>query len=135
MLVALCWFLPCSPDQADYAGRVLDALFHADDDLAIVPDLWHTEIAHVLLRAYRSRELKASSLDQATKVLVELSDKRLITTHSKLGAAQLLALSREYHLQVYDAVYFHIAKQRSLPLATVDNGLKTAAHRYAVAIF
>jgi len=132
--VTLCWFLPCSTEQAEYAAAVFDALSRDADSLAVVPDLWHSEVAHVLLRAYRSRELKSAALDRATGVLAELANKRLVTVRSQADATQLLALSREYHLQVYDTVYFHLAKQRSLPMATVDDGLKAAAHRHNVSL-
>lgn len=36
---------------------------------------------------------------------------------------QLIQLAGQYHLQVADALYFHLAQRLDLPIATLDGGL------------
>jgi predicted nucleic acid-binding protein len=40
---------------------------------------------------------------------------------------EIMDLSRRHKLSVYDAAYLALAMRESLPLATLDNALKSAA--------
>ena len=44
-------------------------------------------------------------------------------------------LAREHGLSVYDAAYLELAMRRGLPLATLDDKLKTAAVAIGVPIY
>jgi predicted nucleic acid-binding protein len=46
-----------------------------------------------------------------------------------------LGLARTHNLSAYDAAYLELAVRRGLPLATLDDKLKTAATRIGVAAF
>jgi predicted nucleic acid-binding protein len=63
--VALAWFLPEENEaHRAYAQRVL-AVAREELALATVPLLWHEELADVLLRSRRAREISAAKLDEA----------------------------------------------------------------------
>ena len=44
----------------------------------------------------------------------------------------VLEVSRNYQLTVYDAAYLELAQRESLPLATLDKALRTAAGKAGV---
>jgi predicted nucleic acid-binding protein len=46
----------------------------------------------------------------------------------------VLSLAREQNLTEYDAAYLELAIRESLPLATVDDGLRNAARDLGVAL-
>ncbi len=46
-----------------------------------------------------------------------------------------LALARAHGLSAYDAAYLELAVRRSLPLASLDDKLKTAASALGIAAF
>ena len=46
-----------------------------------------------------------------------------------------LSLAREHGLSVYDATYLELAMRRGLPLATLDEKLKTAAEAVGVPLY
>lgn len=130
--VTLAWFLADeSAEQRDYAGRVL-AVARSELALAVVPLLWHEEVADVLLRARRSHEISTGQFDEALDLLRTLP----METHLNAYAIEILVeRARRYHLQAYDAVYFDLAKVLALPLATLDGGLRTAAKAHGVKLF
>lgn len=104
--VSLAWFLP---DEAaagrDYAMNVL-AMAKDEIATAAVPLLWHEEIADVLLRAKRAREISAGQFAQALALLRTLP----IETHLNAYVFEILIeRAQRYHLQAYDAVYFDLA--------------------------
>jgi predicted nucleic acid-binding protein len=47
---------------------------------------------------------------------------------------QAADLARRFQLTVYDAVYLELAKRESVPIATLDKGLRTAAVKAGVAL-
>jgi predicted nucleic acid-binding protein len=48
---------------------------------------------------------------------------------------EILALARETGLSSYDASYLDLAMRRSIPIATLDKGLRKAARRCQVMLF
>lgn len=49
--------------------------------------------------------------------------------------AETIALARSHDLSAYDAAYLELAMRRSLPLATLDDKLKSAAGDLGVSLF
>ncbi len=47
----------------------------------------------------------------------------------------VVELADRYHLQGYDALYFDLAHQLKLPLATLDDGRRQAAKSHGVTLF
>ena len=119
------------PDERDhYANAILRRL---SDDLAIVPSIWMLEVANGLLVAERRGRLTAADMSQAHGILAGLPIKaRDLSLDAALGP--VLALARQENLSSYDASYLELAMREGVPLATVDDALRSAAGRVGVAL-
>lgn len=125
--VALAW---CFPDEkAPYPQSVLDSLATAR---AVVPALWHLEVANCLLVGERR---KRSTEADTVSWLSFLSSLPLAVDDETVGRAwsDVLHLARAHGLSAYDAAYLELALRRGLPLATLDDKLKAAAQAIGVA--
>ena len=126
--VALAWVYRKETTEA--VNAVFDRLSQAG---AWVPGLWRLEVANVLEMGVRRRRYGAEFRDAA------LSDLKLLPINADLetdrqawGATALLA--ERHHLTLYDAAYLELALRRNLPLATLDEDLRTAADTEKVAL-
>jgi predicted nucleic acid-binding protein len=97
----------------------------------IVPALWYLEMSNVLLIAQRRHRLTALQRKAALEKLDALQ-----FTVDEEGARHAFGktseLAEKYGLTIYDATYLELALRRSLPLATRDELLKTAARQCGV---
>ncbi len=50
------------------------------------------------------------------------------------GTASLVPIARDHGLSAYDAAYPDVAARRGLPIVTLDERLRAAAHRAGVAV-
>lgn len=118
---ALGW---CFADEHEsFSERLLD---QAAQGGALVPPLWHTEMAAALLAAQRHGLLQTSEL----RVLGGLFDRLQIQTDAAVperARHDVLLLAQETGLSVQDATYLDLAMRRQLPLATLDPSLQRAA--------
>ena len=125
---ALSW---CFEDQASPGS---DALFEqVRDQGAVVPGLWHLEVANVLLQAEKRGRITAADVAIRLELIAELP----ITTDDETTARawrEILALARAEGLTTYDATYLELAIRRGLPLVTRDEALIAAAKRSGVAV-
>jgi predicted nucleic acid-binding protein len=66
--------------------------------------------------------------------LASLSEMNIVTDHQTDDPIwnQTLNLADPYSLTVYDATYLELAKRLSLPLATLDRQLRTAAQAESI---
>jgi predicted nucleic acid-binding protein len=129
--VALSWFVdrPVSP----YAIGVKQAVL--DGAQAVVPALWHAEMANGLIVAERRRILTASDVNGCLTDL-EMLQAHAIETSSRLATArQALTIARSFQLSAYDALYLYSARVEELSLATLDLALRAAAPRSGVELF
>jgi len=128
--VALAWFLdnPVSPYATQVKQRLLDGA------RAIVPALWHLEMANGFVVAERRHILTAA---EATRCLtnVEQLTAQMETNSDLVLTRQALSTARSFQLSAYDAVYLDTARNQGLPLATLDRSLHAAAARAAVELF
>lgn len=95
---------------------------------AVVPNLWHLEVANGLEVAVRRRRL---SRDDADDILSDLAAYAIEVdgeTHARAWDATS-RLARRHALTLYDAAYLELAERRVLPLATLDVELAKAAKR------
>ncbi|MCB9949156.1 MAG: type II toxin-antitoxin system VapC family toxin [Rhodospirillaceae bacterium] len=124
--VAVSW---CFEDEA---APEIDALLETvRDEGAIVPTLWHLEVANVLVMAERRGRLSAADTAARLHLLGELPvDTDDGTAHR--AWAETIALARAQHLTAYDAAYLELAMRKGLPLATKDGDLAAAARRSGV---
>ena len=126
--VAIEWFLPGSGSRSQYAEDVLERI-SAEKLLPTVPDLWHYELGSVLIAARRDRRLSAARLRASQLAIRGL---QLETLAIELDAAHLIDLSQRYHLQGYDVIYFELARRLTIPIASLDGGIRTACGIFGV---
>jgi predicted nucleic acid-binding protein len=127
--IALTW---CFEDEA---SPETDRLFErVRDDGAVVPGLWHLEVANVLLQAERRGRIGRA--DVARRLML-ISDLPIATDQETTPRAwrEILSLARAENLTAYDAAYLELAERRGLPLMTRDKELGAAAKRLGVTVF
>jgi predicted nucleic acid-binding protein len=95
-------------------------------DLAWVPPLWRFEVANSLQMAVRAKRISAEFRDQSLADLALLNI-RADPDSEALAWTTSLGLAERHRLTVYDAAYLELAQRLSLPLATLDQELRTAA--------
>jgi predicted nucleic acid-binding protein len=126
--IAVTWFFE------DETSPETDALLdRVRDEGAVVPALWHWELANVLLQAERRGRIAAS------EVMARLALLRLLPIRTDDEAVarvfrEVPALARAQGLTSYDAAYLDLAIYHGLPLATKDKALIEAASRMNVPI-
>ena len=99
-----------------------------------MPDLWHLEVANTLLVGERrKRSTQANTvawMDFLSSLPIAVDEET--KTHAFSDTANL---ARSHNLSAYDAAYLELAMRRGLPLATLDDKLKAAAHAVGVPLF
>ncbi|MFB3920370.1 MAG: type II toxin-antitoxin system VapC family toxin [Terriglobia bacterium] len=128
--VALRWVLS-NPVPA-YARRVRRLMF--DGARAVVPALWHLEMANGLAVAERRGILSTPDADQALDSIELLLGQAMETDTALVPVRQALVTARTFQLSAYDASYLDVARHERLPLATLDEDLRAAAARAGVAL-
>jgi predicted nucleic acid-binding protein len=123
---ALSWCFPgeAAPDTDMLLDRVRD-------EGGIVPDLWHLELANVLVNAERAKRIGMNQI----AIFLDLIRKLPISADTQASARAfdtILDLARYERLTTYDAAYLDLALRRNLPLATKDKNLSLAAKRNGV---
>jgi len=103
------------------------------DDGALVPSLWRLEVANALTHAMRRGRVDMAFRDAALRDLALLDIVSDTQTESRAWA-DTLHLADEHRLTLYDAAYLELALRRSLPLASLDRELCTAATKTAVTL-
>jgi predicted nucleic acid-binding protein len=101
---------------------------------AIVPNLWHLEVANVLLGATNRKDIEVSELERFTVQLENLPIAvDTLTANQVFG--HTISLAKAYRLSSYDAAYLELALREGVPLATLDKDLLKAARRSDVEIY
>ena len=91
---------------------------------ALVPALWHVELANVLAMGLRRSRI---DLDGITAFMAAIDTFDIRTDAVTPHAGRLAVASAEHGLSAYDASYLVLAVDRGLPLATGDRALADAA--------
>ena len=99
---------------------------------ALVPALWHLEIAKGLVVAERRGILTGSDAMLALLQLEQLCAQALEVEADMVPIRQAFITARTYELSAYDSVYLDLALRVRLPLATLDVPLRKAAARAGV---
>lgn len=100
---------------------------------AQVPQLFHIEIANVLLVAERRGRISAGYAD-AQLGLLEMLSLRIDDATAEHAWHRTLQLARQERLTVYDATYLELALRLGADLATLDGDLIAAARRNGLAV-
>ena len=97
---------------------------------AVVPAIWWYEIRNILVLNERRGRIEPGDVARFLDEL-EVLDIRIESASDSLF---VLDLAREHVLSVYDAAYLALAVRKSLPLATLDVALQSAAVAAGVAL-
>ena len=126
--VALAWFIdnPTPP----FAARVRRLLENEAE--ALVPALWHLELANGFVVAERRGTLSSEDIALAVGKISKLLGQSIKSINDLVTIPQALATARSVQLTGYDAVYLDLARWQQLPLATLDRRLGAAASRAGV---
>jgi len=128
--VALAWFVDHPvPTQAIQARDLL-----SDGSLAVVPALWHLEMANGFAMAERRRILRTGAIGECLIKLGQLLAQRIETDSTAISVREALTTARSFHLSAYDAVYLNTARNHGLPLATLDRDLRAAAIKAGIEV-
>jgi predicted nucleic acid-binding protein len=129
--IALAWFV--DNPMPTYAVRVRRSLLAGAR--AIVPPLWHLEMANGFVVAERRRILTGADISQCLVHIEQLLIAGIETNADFVSIRDALATARSFQLSAYDAVYLDTARRDKLPLATLDRPLRAAAARAGVDSF
>ncbi len=126
--VTMAW---CFKDEASpQTWAILERL---QDEGAVVPPLWASEAANVLLLAERRKRITAAQVsafvDQLLRLPIRVAEQTIERTFR-----EICSLGRSARLTAYDAGYLDLAIRRQLPLATTDRALMAAAGQMGVVV-
>lgn len=128
--VAMRWIFP-SAKKSDmtYAMAVAESIEHAR---AVVPPLWEMECVNVI---YKEVAKKIIGLQKAQEILAYLAELVVVDRESHVAIGILFDYAQRFRISAYDAMYLVLAKERHLPLATLDTELKQAAKAANIAMY
>jgi len=124
--IAMAWLF--SDEATPKTAALLNRL---TTETALVPAGWFIEITNVLAMAERKGRIKPMESDAFIADLSKLGIERDDEAPDR-AFTHLLALCRKHRLSSYDAIYLDLAVRRNLPLATLDDALRKAAHKVGV---
>ena len=121
----------CFEDETSQeADAVLDELRMSE---ALVPAVWPLEVANVLLVAERRGRLERAETAHFLSLLSSLPI-AVESAPPTRALGEVLALARDMDLSSYDAAYLDLAMREGIPLATLDERLRTAADRVGIPV-
>jgi len=126
--ITLAWFF--EDERNESADAVMRQVAESG---AVVPSLWRLEIANALQAALRRQRIDAAFRDASIADLRSFpiaidSD----TDRHAWGAT--LELAVRCQLTLYDAAYLELAHRLRLPLATLDQQLRSACRVIGIAL-
>ena len=98
---------------------------------ALVPALWHLEVANALQTAVRRGRITTAFRDEVLTELAALSITVDAETHRHAWRSTM-GLADRFQLTTYDAAYLELAYRTRLPLATLDDALLDAGSHLGV---
>lgn len=125
--VTMAWFF--QDEASSSTDELLDKL--NANSRAVVAGHWALEVSNTLLMAERRKRSTVAESSHFLAILDALPIETDEETGIKAGTTTL-ALARTHGLTVYDGAYLELAMRRSLPLATLDKELRTAARKSGV---
>jgi predicted nucleic acid-binding protein len=124
--LALSWYF--EDERTLQADALLDQVV---DQGAVVPALWRLEVAKAFQVALRRKRIDTAFRDNALSELAMMAI--IVDPDTDVHAwTTTLRLSDRFRLTAYDASYLELAQRRTLPLATLDQQLRAAAHTLGV---
>ncbi|HEV1283744.1 MAG TPA: type II toxin-antitoxin system VapC family toxin [Bryobacteraceae bacterium] len=129
--VALSWCFPSNPtENTPYSRAILE---RAEQDDAVVPEIWPFEIANGIFVAHSKRKrITETDIMEYVQLLGSLPIR--VVRGEWLSTIALESLARKHNLAAYDVAYLDLALREKLPLATSDQELIKAAAAEGVAV-
>lgn len=118
--ITLTWYFQDQSTPATLA--VLEAVAEKG---AIAPPLWRLEVTNGLQSALRRRQIDRGYRDASLRDLSLLPIAIDTETDAHLWS-RTLTLSDQFDLTIHDAVFLELAQRRALPLASLDQQLRSA---------
>jgi len=109
-----------------------DLLELLSTDSFLVPPHWPNEVGNAIRKAVRMRRILPRDVESLVAVLSSL-DVAVTGPSAMTELTALVHFALENNLSVYDAAYVRLAATRQVPLATLDDAMKTAARKIGVA--
>lgn len=119
------------PDEQSAAADKLADRF--SEGSVAAPAIWPLEVRNAVLAALRSRRITAAEFDERLEVL-GLLPVEIAPPADAAALKRMVALARRHDLSIYDASYIDLARQRALPLATLDAKLRKACRAQRIAL-
>ena len=119
------------PDER--TPELLELLASARDDHILAPAIWPLEFANALGLAKRKGRATPAMVIAAIDLIAEL-DIQVANGWLAKDIPIALSLMDQHSLTSYDASYLALAQQTSLPLATLDRGLRSAAFNAGISL-
>ena len=127
--ITMAW---CFEDEkTSYTESVLNAV--SAGAVAVVPALWSYEVLNVLAIAQRRKRMTQAQALHFWRALQSFSI-RIDEKQIGHSALEVMSLADQHRLTAYDAAYLELALREGVPLATLDEDLKTAAKAAGVPI-
>jgi predicted nucleic acid-binding protein len=128
---ALGWVADNPPSP--YALEIKQSLLNGAR--AVVPTLWHLEMANWFAIAQRRRVLDESETNRVLSALDVIVARAIDTETEGVSVRQVLSVANKFGLSAYDAAYLDLARREASPLATLDQSLRAAAKTAGVELF
>jgi predicted nucleic acid-binding protein len=127
--LTMAWYF--KDESNAYATAVRKALSESG---AVVPALWPLEVANILVLGERHQRSTAAEASKWLNFLGLLPIRVDKETEARAWS-DILHVARSYDLSAYDAAYLELALRLGMPLASLDDQLKTAARTAGVLPF
>lgn len=124
--MALAW---CFEDEATATIETLATL--VAENGALVPSIFHLEVANVLLLALAKDRISATAVAGQLELLDAMA-LQVDTETSGRAWHETMDLGRRYDLRAYDAAYLELAIRTGSVLATIDQPLAVAGRRCGI---
>ena len=126
--ITLAWLF--ADERTEAADSVLRRVSESG---AVAPSLWRLEVANALQTAIRRKRIDAAFRDASLTDLRSL----VVTIDTETDDhawADTLRLAERWRLTLYDAAYLELAQRLEVPLASLDQALRTAAGELGLAV-
>jgi predicted nucleic acid-binding protein len=118
--VTLTWAFP---DEWHVTALRAREILESPGGRAIVPGLWWYEVRNILIVSERRGRITPAGTAIFLKQISDIP----IETAPAPDEGILLDLARQTKLSIYDAAYLALAIEENLPIATLDQALRSAA--------
>ncbi len=120
----------CFEDETSPYSEALLARLEVDEE-ALVPSLWPLEVANALVKAKQRGRVTETQIAGFVEDLREFAI-RIDALDMDRALTEVRFLADQYQLTSYDAAYLELAMRTGVPLATLDERLRQAAHAAGV---